>query len=209
MSEWKNYALQVTVQRRVTCFALRKKETTTVSETSEFWTGFFFFFEYFFLTVVTFLLSIKLVLFYNNREIQFYVIFCKTPGCSFRLPDILHYFECGFRFGLWTVACILKSDFFLLQNAEESLIVLVYHILYDYQYCVHSIMHECLLKSWHMLNHWAWDRLFSGSIWRKKAKDTFFLNKCHQVLYKLFFHNQIILFSLNSYWSLKFNFSYS
>lgn len=141
---------------------------------------------------------------------------------SFMLPSVRHLdalagfltsyiiLWCGFRFGLWTVACTLKSDFFLLQNAEEILIVLVYHILYIYQYYVHSIMHGCLLKSWHMFNHWAWDCLFSGSSWRKKGKDTFFFfYKCHLVLCKLFFHNQIILFLLNSYWSLKFNFSYS
>lgn len=178
-----------------------------MSETSEFWTGCFFFVEYSSLTVITFLLSLN--------WFYFIIVIVKY---SFMLSSLRHLdalagfltsyiiLWCGFRFGLWTVACILKSDFFLLQNAEEIFIVLVYHILYIYQYYVHSIMHGCLLKSWHMFNHWAWDSLFSGS--RKKGKDTFFY-KCYLVLCKLFFHNQIISFLLNSNWSLKFNFSYS
>lgn len=43
------------------------------------------------------------------------------------------------------MACILKSDFFLLQRNFDQ--ALVYHVM------LRGVMNACLLKAWHVPNH--------------------------------------------------------
>lgn len=81
------------------------------------------------------------------------------------------------------------------RNFDQALI---YHIMF------HCIMNKCLLKSWCMPNHGVWEMFCRGFIWRKRE---FFLHISPNVMQRIFLHNQIILFFLNSYWFWKFNFS--